>query len=422
MRQVLFLAAKDIRLLLRDRPSFFFTFFWPVMMAVFFGTIFSGGGAEDAAIRVAWVDEDASAGSVAFAETLAARGQVVPVPASRSEAEDMVRRGSASAFVVLPAGFGDAQTQRFVTGAPKLQLGTDPSRKADAAMLQGLLLQAGAEGMRASFTDPQSLAEQSRAGLEALDAGGSSFEGADALRTLLLTLPVLGQTLPQDGGAGVAGFEPLVIEDVPVVRARRGPANAFAISFPAGMLWGILGCSASFGISIAVERSRGTLVRLRMAPLAASQILAGKAVACFGTALGMTTLLILLGRFVFGVVPGSWGLLALAVVSSALCFVGIMMLLSVIGRTERAAAGIGWAVLLVLSMIGGGMVPLFLMPSWLRPLTHLSPVKWSILAIEGAIWRGFTLAEMAVPCLVLIGTGAVLFLIGLRAFRWQAEG
>lgn len=92
MRQVLFLAAKDIRLLLRDRPSFFFTFFWPVMMAVFFGTIFSGGGAEDAAIRVAWVDEDASAGSVAFAETLAARGQVVPVPASRSEAEDMVLR------------------------------------------------------------------------------------------------------------------------------------------------------------------------------------------------------------------------------------------------------------------------------------------------------------------------------------------
>ena len=34
------------------------------------------------------------------------------------------------------------------------------------------------------------------------------------------------------------------------------------------------------------------------------------------------------------------------------------------------------------------------------------------------VWRGFTLGEMMLPCIVLLGVGAVAFLIGTRAFRW----
>jgi ABC-2 type transport system permease protein len=102
--------------------------------------------------------------------------------------------------------------------------------------------------------------------------------------------------------------------------------------------------------------------------------------------------------------------------SSAATF---MMRLAVVGRTEAAAGGIGWAVLLVLSMIGGGMIPLFAMPSWMVPISHASPAKWAILALEGAIWRGFSPAEMALPLCVLLGVGVVGFTVGVRAFRWS---
>ena len=37
----------------------------------------------------------------------------------------------------------------------------------------------------------------------------------------------------------------------------------------------------SFGISLVTERTHGTLVRLRMAPLTRAQILGGKALSCF---------------------------------------------------------------------------------------------------------------------------------------------
>jgi ABC-2 type transport system permease protein len=71
-----------------------------------------------------------------------------------------------------------------------------------------------------------------------------------------------------------------------------------------------------------------------------------------------------------------------------------------------------------MAMIGGGMVPLFLMPPWLQTVSHLSPVKWAILTMEGAIWWGFSLTEMAVPCGILLAVGGGCFAIGVAAFRW----
>ena len=92
-----------------------------------------------------------------------------------------------------------------------------------------------------------------------------------------------------------------------------------------------------------------------------------------------------------------------------------------LGKTERSAAGIGWAVLIVMAMIGGGMIPLFVMPAWMQTMSHASPVKWSILAMEGAIWRNFSLAELALPCGILLAVGVVCFAIGTHAFRWTVE-
>ncbi|HEY3392107.1 MAG TPA: hypothetical protein VGK58_05340 [Lacipirellulaceae bacterium] len=41
-------------------------------------------------------------------------------------------------------------------------------------------------------------------------------------------------------------------------------------------------------------------------------------------------------------------------------------------------------------------------------------MKSSILALEGSIWRGFTLADMLLPCGILLGTGAICLAVGAR--------
>ncbi len=104
-------------------------------------------------------------------------------------------------------------------------------------------------------------------------------------------------------------------------------------------------------------------------------------------------------------------------VRARLGFVGFMMMIAGLGRTEQAAAGAGWAVLMPLTMFGGGMMPQFIMPSWMQMIGNASPVKWAILGMEGALWRGFSITEMLLPCGILLLFGAACFAIGGRGLR-----
>ena len=191
------------------------------------------------------------------------------------------------------------------------------------------------------------------------------------------------------------------------------------ISFPQAMMWGVLACAAGFAITLVRERKQGTLMRLQVAPVTRAQVLAGKAMACFLAVLGVIVVMLVFGIWL-GMRPRNPGWLALAALSIAFCFVGIMMLMSVIGKTEESVSGAAWSANMLMAMFGGGMVPLLFMPNFMKTLSNVSPVKWSILALEGAIWRGFTLGEMLVPCAVLIGIGAVCLTIGTRVLSRSA--
>ena len=62
MHAILAIAIKDLRLLARNRATLFFTFIWPILMAVGFGLMFGGDG-ERAKMRVLVVDQDLTPGS-----------------------------------------------------------------------------------------------------------------------------------------------------------------------------------------------------------------------------------------------------------------------------------------------------------------------------------------------------------------------
>jgi ABC-2 type transport system permease protein len=217
------------------------------------------------------------------------------------------------------------------------------------------------------------------------------------------------------------GFEPLKVEQKEIIRQRIGPPSSFAVTFPQGVMWGIIACVTTFAVSLVTERNKGTLTRLLTAPLRSYQVLGSKALACFITTILVSIILMLVGILIFGIKVASYFKLMLGLVIAAGSFVGVMMLLSVLGKTERAASGIGWAVLLVFAMIGGGMLPLFFMPDWLKALSSISPIKWGILALEGAIWRDFSFGELLQPYLILSGFGLVSFFIGVRLFRWSEK-
>lgn len=420
MQQLLALTAKDLRMLARDKVGFFFAFGFPIVYSCFFGYIMGGLRSGSKGMQVAIVDQDQTKESEAFVKELEGLDELRLTRMDKSAAENAVRLGHERAMILLPEGFGEAKRQMFGK-SPVVEIGLDPSRIAESGVLQGVLLAQLYKGMKDVMTDPDKLDAQIDASMKEIrNAKDMDPMSRATLTAFMPALRAFVRNMPkaENGGMQGGGFPEPKVKKIDIMRDEVKPANSFEISFPQGCIWGIMGCAAGFGITLVVERTRGTLVRLRMAPINRWQILAGKGLACLITTLTVGVTLFLIAAIVFNVRPSSYGALAAALICVAICFVGIMMLLSVLGKTEQSAGGIGWAILVLMAMIGGGMIPLAFMPEWLQTFSDISPVKWSILAMEGAVWRDFSAAEMFTPCAVLVGIGVLSFAVGLRAFKW----
>lgn len=362
MIRILFaMALKDLRLLFRDRTGAFLAFGWPLLLAVFFGALGPIGAKPPGTVQVAIVDEDRTDASRDYVERLRGTEELEVFEAEREAAHQGVAKGEHTAYLVIEEGFGAAQGD---AGSPAhLHLGVDPRQKAAARMLKGRLIEQG--------------------------------------YARLANAPVA-----------------VEMSEVSLVEAGL-PPNPFAVTFTQAIVWAVIACAATFGVSLVTERQQGTLLRLCVAPIGRGQVLAGKGLACLLTILGITAMLLGIAVVFFEVRPLSWPLLALAVAGTAVAFVGIMMILAVIGRSAQSAAGLSWAVLMSLAMLGGGMLPIFMMPDWLQQLAKVSPVSWSLLAMEGAIWRGWGFMDVMVPTAALVGLGVACFWVGARAFRYH---
>lgn len=373
MRAAWHIAAKDLRLLLRDRVAVFWVFGFPLLFALFLGAVLeaalSGSGS---ALPIQLVTELDTRSEQRVLQGLSNQGRVEPQLADEEQALQAVRRGDAVAAVfvrALPSGDAVASTAGPTESRePLATIVIDPSREMEAAIVQ-----------------------------------------AEIISALLGNVDGSGPALTE----GLISTKALALHSAP----RRASDYVFA---PA-VLWGLIGCAACFAISLVSERTRGTLKRLASAPLHRGTILLGKALACGIACLTVGLVLVAIAWAGFGVQFEYPGKLALALISAAICFAGITMLLSVLGKTEQSVAGAGWASLIVLSMFGGGMVPLSLMPSWMADAGRISPVRWGIVALEGALFRGFSYQELWQACVVLILTGGCAFALGSLVFSRSFE-
>ncbi len=422
------MAWKDIRLLLRDRMACFFTLVFPVIFGIFFGVIFGGGSGGPREMAVLLVDEDGTEASAAFGADLDATVELAVRPvASRAEAQELVRKGDARAFILLPEGFGERAGMPFGGESLPIEIGIDPSRQAEAGMLRGVVTERAYAGISRVMMDTPKMQEALRRQGQALRADSSVDP---VTRTMLLAffdnVDRMLVSIPRDdpdaeGGGQARAWNPVSVTVQEVRAQRRGPKNPFEVTFAQAIVWSVMGSAAGFAIGLGEERARGTMLRLRVSPLSWAQLLGGKAMACFVATLGVAVLILVLGLLPpFRVSVGSWPMLTVALLSVAVGFVGMMMLLAVIGRASGSGQ-MGWAVMLVLAVIGGGMVPLFVMPGFMQTLSVISPVRWAILAIEGGIWRGYSAAEMALPAGVLLGLGVAGFAVGAWMFSRGEE-
>ncbi len=423
------IAVKDLRILFRDKTGAFFIVGFPILMGLFFGLIMggmsSGGGGT---MKIAVVDQDQSEMSGKFIELLRTNESLTLEIDQLEPARESVRKGQRVGMIVLPEGFGET-AGLFWGDPPKIQLGMDPSRSAEGGMMQGFIMKAIGGLANERFQNPSAFKPLIVDGLEQLDnAQDIDPLTREAMRGFLSSVESMIDSADQlqsneDAAQRMNssdGMQFADIESIDVMRELDPNSQAgqlkkirsrWDISFPQAMLWGVMGCVAGFAISIVREQTMGTMLRLQVAPITRFQILAGKALACFMTVIGVIVFMTVLGM-ALGMRPANYVALIAAAMSVAFCFVGIMMTFAVLGKTEQAVGGIGWVINMIMAMFGGAMIPVMFMPAFIQNLSVLSPVRWGILAIEGAIWRDFTPIEMALPCAILISVGCVGLLLG----------
>ncbi|MCB0029370.1 MAG: ABC transporter permease, partial [Anaerolineales bacterium] len=172
------------------------------------------------------------------------------------------------------------------------------------------------------------------------------------------------------------------------------------------------------GRSFLAEREGGTLPRLLVAPLQPFQVITGKMIGIFLTGVAQLGILFLAFRFMLGL---DWGApLPLILVLLAVVFIatGWGSLLAAFARTPGQVMTYGTGMMMLFGIMSGTFGGPSMIPSWLLPLSRLTPNYWGLDALTD-LQLGGTLTDVLPALFWMMGTGLVLLVVANFTFRRQ---
>jgi len=204
--------------------------------------------------------------------------------------------------------------------------------------------------------------------------------------------------------------------------------------FTAGMIAGGIGSTSfqNLGLSIAAERGRGVLKRLRGTPMSPATYFIGKIVLVFVCTVAEVLVLVAVGLAFYRLhLPDSaaqwWTLTWVFTLGTVACsLIGIAI--SSLSRSATNSFPVIGLPFIVLQFISGVYVPFYNVPRWLQQVAALFPLKWMSQGLRSAFLparaavlepaHSWQHGETALVLLVWVAAGLVLC---LRTFRWQTS-
>ena len=213
-----------------------------------------------------------------------------------------------------------------------------------------------------------------------------------------------------------------------------GSGVSFTQYFMAGVIAaGILGASLqNMAISIATERSDGTLKGLAGTPMPKSAYFVGKVAQVLVVTAAIVAILLVIGAVFYDIeLPSGADWLTFAWVtalgSAACTLLGIAI--SSMARNGRSASATVTPVALVLQFISGVFFQFSEVPTWLQTVAAVFPLKWMAQGLRSVFLPDALAAaepagtwELGRVALVLGIWCVVGLLLCIRTFRWQDKG
>ncbi|MCO6481264.1 MAG: ABC transporter permease [Flavobacteriales bacterium] len=410
---MLHLALKDLRLFLHDRRTLLITFAIPLalitLFAMAYGGMAGGGSGEPYALPVSDLDTTELSGR--FMAALDTLDALSVVPMGLEQAREGVRKGDRDCVLLIHPGFADSVRSG---GALPVELQYDEAHAMEVAMLQQSLMPTliafpfstgharTAMGTRIDRIMDQGTGQDRRLARERFDSLYSTMERGSS------------GTSPVDIGMGAE------VKMTSLVKPAQGN-NVGLIQAVAGTaIMMLLFSMAGIGMGLLDEKQEGTLKRLLAAPVPPVHILLGKMLSANVVSIAQLVAMFAFASLAFGLqVRAHLTGLALVILATAYACSAFGVFLAAVAKSRQQVQGLSTLIILVMSGIGGSMIPLFFMPAFMQKIAVLSVNYWGIQGFFDVLWRELPLSDPAflgrLAALVLIGT--VLNAIAVAFFR-----
>lgn len=433
------LAAKDLRLLLRDSRSAVILLLMPLLLVLVLGLALGEGFGQkpDDRLRISVVNLDrglhkhdgfpSKPWSEVVLDDLSAESDIrIELIADPEEAKRLVASGKRPAVIIFEPGFSDRMHRcSFLTKAdppPLNPLGRDGVRFGEVGIdfhadptqpVAASIIEQVVQVTMLRVTVPWMIGRA----FEYL--GKMPFVGVTITRTLqevfsnydftAKTWASLTKSAEREGQTKNRS----VYSDEDGSGVLKRGAVRYQILVPSYTVMFAFFLVLTTGWLFVAERKHGTLARLRVAPLTRGQILLGKLLPCLAVSVFQGLFLLAAGKVVFGMSWGSEPLWLLAVAAcTSFAAVGLAMLVASVARSETQVAVYGTLLVLVLGGLSGSLMPRDLMPESMKRISLATPHAWALDAYSQLLGNPQPdAAAVGTACAVLLGFGLGFLLL-----------
>jgi len=177
-------------------------------------------------------------------------------------------------------------------------------------------------------------------------------------------------------------------------------------------------------LTVAREWENGTMEQLMAGPGRPVEIVVGKLLPYFALGIVQVTLIVLTGRFVFGV-PFTGSFPGLIVASSAFLIYGLSLglFLSIATRSQQLAFILSIILTMLPSFILSGFIfPIANMPLLLRLVSYATPARFYLAALRGIFLKGYGFPLLWATIAGTAAFGAFFLLLCVRKMRMRLDG
>ena len=431
MIQFLALVRKDIKLFFGDRRALMAGLVVPIICGSFFGYLFGGkkGNTEMGKVPVLVIDQDESDISRELVAQLASNSSLGMSPSTPDAAREAVRKGKASAAIIIPKNFGSEAGRALFSGAakPAIDLLYDPSHSLELGMVKGILNGAVMQSVSKEMFAGKSGREMVTESLARLETSNLPFEDRTALRELLNGVKKWNEQQERADVADHSAFSigltmPYATQEQAITSGQNSEYNGYAHSFGGMGVQFVLFMGLDAGITLLMLRQSGLWQRVRAAPLSRTVLLGSRAVSAALIASFLLLVIFGFARVVFGVrIQGSIAGFLGVCAAFSLMTAAFGLMVAALGETVEATRGYSILATLVMVMLGGAWVPTFVFPVWLQKLTVINPTRWAVDGLDGMTWRGLGFSAALGPIAVLLVFTLLFGLLAVMRFRWRIE-